>query len=84
MRILGIDPGLRHMGWGVIDAEGSRLRHVANGVCHSEGDDLAARLLSLHSQLRDVVAAYAPEGAAIEQTFVNKDGAGWASIKAAI
>ena len=76
MRILGIDPGLRHMGWGVVVANGSRLQHVANGVCRSEGDDLAARLLSLHRQLEDVIAAHRPDGSAIEQTFVNKDGAG--------
>ncbi|MEL7090010.1 MAG: crossover junction endodeoxyribonuclease RuvC [Pseudomonadota bacterium] len=76
MRILGIDPGLRHMGWGVIEAEGSRLRHIANGVCHSDGDDLGARLLSLHAQLEAVLADHAPQAAAIEQTFVNKDGAG--------
>ncbi|MDU8910429.1 crossover junction endodeoxyribonuclease RuvC [Aestuariicoccus sp. MJ-SS9] len=75
MRILGIDPGLRNLGWGVIDAEGSRLRHVANGVCVSEGSDLAARLLSLHGQLSGILARFAPEAAAIEQTFVNKDGA---------
>ena len=76
MRILGIDPGLRHMGWGVIEAEGSRLRHIANGVCHSDGEDLGARLLSLHAQLEAVLADHAPQAAAIEQTFVNKDGAG--------
>ena len=76
MRILGIDPGLRHMGWGVIEAEGSRLRHIANGVCHSDGEDLGARLLSLHAQLEAVLADHAPHAAAIEQTFVNKDGAG--------
>ncbi|MEL7166122.1 MAG: crossover junction endodeoxyribonuclease RuvC [Pseudomonadota bacterium] len=76
MRILGIDPGLRHMGWGVIDADGPRLRHVANGVCHSSGDDLAARLLSLFDQLRGVIVQNTPDAAAIEQTFVNKDGAG--------
>lgn len=76
MRILGIDPGLRHMGWGVIEAEGSRLRHIANGVCHSDGDELGARLLSLHAQLEAVMADHAPQAAAIEQTFVNKDGAG--------
>ncbi len=76
MRILGIDPGLRHMGWGVIEADGPRLRHVANGVCHSTGDDLAARLLSLFQQLSDVIAMHAPGAAAVEQTFVNKDGAG--------
>ncbi|MEP2533330.1 crossover junction endodeoxyribonuclease RuvC [Shimia sp.] len=76
MRVLGIDPGLRNMGWGVIDAEGSRLSHVANGICHSVGSDLAERLLSLHTQLSEVVARFSPDQAAIEQTFVNKDGAG--------
>lgn len=74
MRILGIDPGLRAMGWGVIESRGSRLSHVANGVCRSVGDDLAARLLSLHRQLTAVIGQYAPDQAAIEQTFVNKDG----------
>ncbi|WP_204113367.1 crossover junction endodeoxyribonuclease RuvC [Shimia biformata] len=76
MRVLGIDPGLRNMGWGVIDADGSRLSHVANGILHSTGQDLATRLLSLHAGLTDVVARFAPHHAAIEQTFVNKDGAG--------
>ena len=42
MRIIGIDPGLRNLGWGVIDVDGPRLRHVANGICHSEGVDRAA------------------------------------------
>jgi len=73
MRVMGIDPGLRHMGWGIIDVSGSRLHHVANGVCHSQGAELAARLLSLHSQLTDVLRRYAPGCAAVEQTFVNKD-----------
>ncbi len=76
MRILGIDPGLRTLGWGVIESRGSRLSHVANGSCRSGGGDLAARLLSLHRQLSDVWATYRPDEAAIEQTFVNKDGAG--------
>jgi crossover junction endodeoxyribonuclease RuvC len=76
MRILGIDPGLRHMGWGIIDADGPRLRHVANGICHSAGDDLALRLLSLFDQLTAVIAVHRPGTAAVEQTFVNKDGAG--------
>ncbi len=73
MRILGIDPGLRNLGWGVIDVQGSRLGHVANGIIHSEGDDLATRLLSLFTALTGVVELYAPTGAAVEQTFVNKD-----------
>jgi len=76
MRVLGIDPGLRNLGWGVIDMDGSRLTHVANGICKSVGDDLSARLLSLHEQLTDVLRRFAPETAAVEQTFVNKDGAG--------
>jgi crossover junction endodeoxyribonuclease RuvC len=75
MRVLGIDPGLRHLGWGVIDVEGSRLSHVANGVCRSAGDELSERLLSLYGQLTEIFATYAPEAAAVEQTFVNKDGA---------
>ena len=76
MRILGIDPGLRSLGWGVIDSQGARLSHVANGICRSDGNDLASRLLSIFDQLSAVVAAHAPDAAAIEQTFVNKDGAG--------
>ncbi|SHG51676.1 crossover junction endodeoxyribonuclease RuvC [Cognatishimia maritima] len=74
MRVLGIDPGLRNMGWGIIDVAGSRISHVANGICHSVGSDLAVRLLSLHEQLTDVVHRFQPDHAAIEQTFVNKDG----------
>ena len=76
MRILGIDPGLRTMGWGVIEADGPRMRHVANGLCQSEGTDLAPRLLSLYRQLEEVMAAYMPDTAAGEQTFVNKDAVG--------
>jgi crossover junction endodeoxyribonuclease RuvC len=76
MRLIGIDPGLRNLGWGIIDVDGPRLRHVAHGVCISIGPDLAARLLSLYQQLTEVFASFDPEGAAVEQTFVNKDGAG--------
>lgn len=76
MRIIGIDPGLRNLGWGVIDVAGNRISHVANGVCVSVGEDLARRLLSLHTQLSEVFVTYQPRGAAVEQTFVNKDGAG--------
>jgi crossover junction endodeoxyribonuclease RuvC len=76
MRIIGIDPGLRALGWGVIAVEGGRLRHVANGVCRPQGATLAARLLDLHLELSAVVAAHAPDTAAIEATFVNRDGAG--------
>ena len=73
MRVIGIDPGLRRTGWGVVDVEGSRIAHVANGTCVSEGDDLASRLCSLHVQLTAVLVRLRPETAAVEQTFVNKD-----------
>ena len=76
MRVLGIDPGLGNLGWGVIDVDGSRLSHVANGVCKTKVGDLGPRLLSLFDQLSAVVEKYAPDTAAVEQTFVNKDGAG--------
>ena len=77
MRVLGIDPGLRNLGWGVIDVQGARLAHVANGICHSrpgEGaGDLAQRLVDLHRQLTEVVRLHQPDAAAVEHTFVNKD-----------
>jgi crossover junction endodeoxyribonuclease RuvC len=77
MRVLGIDPGLRNLGWGVIEVRGSRLTHVANGICHSapgrEDGDLALRLLTLHSQLTEVLREFCPDTAAVEHTFVNKD-----------
>lgn len=79
MRVLGIDPGLRNMGWGIIAVDGPRLRHVANGVIHSDsadGADLGARLSVLFRGLCAVIAEYAPDAAAVEQTFVNKDAAG--------
>ena len=75
MRVIGIDPGLRNLGWGVIEMSGSRLSHVANGICRSEGSDLSERLLSLHEQLTRIVEDMHPDAAAVEQTFVNKDGA---------
>jgi crossover junction endodeoxyribonuclease RuvC len=73
MRVLGIDPGLRNLGWGLIDVAGARLTHVANGICHSSTGDLADRLLSLHIQLTDAMTRFAPKAAAVEHTFVNKD-----------
>ncbi|MEI6097985.1 MAG: crossover junction endodeoxyribonuclease RuvC [Alphaproteobacteria bacterium] len=77
MRVLGVDPGLRNLGWGVVDVLGSRISHVANGICHStpgEGEgDLALRLVSLYSQLSEVLRLFRPDEAAVEHTFVNKD-----------
>lgn len=75
MRVIGIDPGLRNLGWGVIDVSGPKISHVANGVVHGTGTVLADRLLALFDGLTQVVERHAPDHAAVEQTFVNKDGA---------
>ena len=76
MRVLGIDPGLVNMGWGVIVVDGSRISHVANRIVRSGAASLAARLCDLHRGLAAVIAAHAPDAAAVEQTFVNKDAVG--------
>lgn len=76
MRVIGIDPGLRNLGWGLVDVAGSKITHVANGVCKSGSGSLAERLCALHVALTEVFRTHAPTTAAVEQTFVNKDGAG--------
>jgi crossover junction endodeoxyribonuclease RuvC len=77
IRILGIDPGLRRTGWGVIDVDGNRLIYVGCGSVESRDSlPLSERLLAIHEGLVRVVSAHAPLEAAVEQTFVNKDGAG--------
>jgi crossover junction endodeoxyribonuclease RuvC len=74
IRIIGIDPGLRNMGWGVIDASGSRLAFVACGSVKSRaGASLAERLCNLHEGLLRVIRELAPVEAAVEETFVNCD-----------
>ncbi len=74
VRIIGLDPGLRNTGWGVIEASGNRLSWVADGAVHSDVDaPLAERLLQLHRQLVEVLERYQPDEAAVEETFVNKD-----------
>ena len=74
MRVMGIDPGLRSMGWGVIDVSGSKLRHVANGQVTSGTGDMGLRLVALYDGLREVLQAHAPDAAAVEHTFMNNDG----------
>ena len=72
IRIIGIDPGLRRTGWGVVETLGNSLRFVASGTVTSDDKaDLAARLCQLHDGLVDVIALHLPEEAAVEQTFVN-------------
>ena len=76
IRILGIDPGLRRTGWGVIEADGNRLVYVACGSAETDAAaSLAERLVSLHDALGSVVAEFRPDEAAVEATFVNKDAA---------
>src|ERR1700744_2943619 len=75
IRILGLDPGLRRTGWGVIVVEGARLSHVAHGVIAP--DDKAAfsdRLLCLFEAVAEVIRAHAPHEAAIEETFMTANG----------
>jgi len=75
-RVLGLDPGLRITGWGIVDSEGSRLRHVANGrVTSDSGLSTAERLVQLHDGLRAVIEEFHPDTAAVEETFVNKNPA---------
>ncbi|MBA5777268.1 crossover junction endodeoxyribonuclease RuvC [Stappia sp. F7233] len=74
IRILGIDPGLRRTGWGLIEAMGNRLVFLASGTVTSDNRlDLAERLRQLHDGLLDVIARHEPQEAAVELTFVNKD-----------
>src|SRR5438874_1485967 len=76
IRILGIDPGLRRTGWGVIDVAGNRLAFVACGsVQTDERTALTERLVVIHDGLRRVVDEFGPNEAAVEATFVNKDAA---------
>jgi crossover junction endodeoxyribonuclease RuvC len=75
VRILGIDPGLRRTGWGVIESEGNRLTFVGCGSVEPPDHlPLASRLLAIHEGLAAVLGDFKPAEAAVEQTFVNKDG----------
>jgi len=76
IRILGIDPGLRRTGWGVIEADGSRLVYLACGsACPDDARPLGERLVILYDELTRVVDAFRPDEAAVEATFVNTNAA---------
>src|SRR5260221_3614422 len=76
MRILGLDPGLRHTGWGVIDVAGNRLTYVSDGVASAPVDlPLGERLVVLFRQIGEVLERFRPDEAAVEETFVNKNPA---------
>ena len=72
MLILGLDPGLGTTGWGVIVAEGNRLSHIANGQISTDAKmALADRLLAIDTALTDIILTHRPDGAAVEEVFVN-------------
>jgi crossover junction endodeoxyribonuclease RuvC len=74
MRVLGLDPGLRITGWGIVESDGLHLRHVANGrIVSDDARPLAERLVQLHDGLTAVIESYNPDAAAVEETFVNKN-----------
>jgi crossover junction endodeoxyribonuclease RuvC len=74
IRIIGLDPGLRRTGWGVVDCEVNRLTYIACGSVETDADEcLADRLAALHAGLAAVIAAHLPHEAAVEETFVNAD-----------
>lgn len=76
IRIVGIDPGLRRTGWGVVETLGNSLRFIASGTVRSDDKaDLATRLCQLHDGLCAVLHEMTPHEAAVEATFVNKDAA---------
>lgn len=72
MLILGIDPGLACTGWGIVAKSGSRLSHVANGQVRTDTNaSLAERLVTLDTELTDVILAHRPDTGAVEEVFVN-------------
>ena len=74
MRILGLDPGLGTTGWGLIEADGNRLRHIANGQLKTDSSALLPRRLAhLADQLEALIADNHPDAAAVEEVFVNKN-----------
>ncbi|MEO0983305.1 MAG: crossover junction endodeoxyribonuclease RuvC [Pseudomonadota bacterium] len=72
LRILGIDPGLRHTGWGVVELDGARLGHIAHGVIRPDTDaSLAKRLATIFSEVSALIIEHRPDAAGIEETLVN-------------
>src|SRR5215831_6722026 len=74
IRIMGLDPGLSAMGWGVIEMTGTRLSHIAHGVIATKPSlGLGVRLMTLHRELTGVIQGHAPNAIAVEQAFVARD-----------
>ena len=76
IRLLGLDPGLRFTGWGVIDVDGNRLRHIGDGVIATDSaESVPERLRTLHDALMALLDRLRPDEAAVEETYVNRNGA---------
>jgi crossover junction endodeoxyribonuclease RuvC len=76
VRLLGLDPGLRFTGWGVIDVDGNRLRHIGDGVIATDSaEPVPERLKILHDALMALLERLRPDEAAVEETYVNRNGA---------
>ena len=75
VRLLGIDPGLRFTGWGMLEVDGNRLRHLGDGVIATDSaESVPDRLKVLHDALGQVMDAWLPDEAAVEETYVNRNG----------
>jgi crossover junction endodeoxyribonuclease RuvC len=75
VRLLGIDPGLRFTGWGLLEVDGNRLRHLADGVIATDGSEsVPDRLRMLHDALTALLGLHRPDEAAVEETYVNRNG----------
>src|SRR3954449_6452726 len=76
VRLIGVDPGLRYTGWGIIEADGNRLHHVADGVIATDNTvPVPERLKVLHDALAELLARHRPHEAAVEEPYVNRNGA---------
>ena len=73
MRVLGIDPGLERVGWGVVDRDGSRLIHVAHGLISSKPGDLGGRLQQIHREMGELISMYQPDRVAVERLLFTKN-----------
>ncbi len=80
MRVIGIDPGSRFLGWGVVDREGTRRRHVAHGVINAGKGELCERLVVIDDQLAEAIAEFAPTAGAVESIFFSKNAQSAATL----
>ena len=72
-RILGIDPGSRFTGFGVIDIEGNHAKHIANGCIRVKGETLSEKLHQIFTEIDDTITTYQPEEVSIEKVFMHKN-----------